>query len=125
MWSWFLNHLAGELEIDDQESWTFMSNKQKGLVEAFNKIFPYVDHRFGVQHLHNNFKKSRFFVLSLKNALWAATNATTVEFFKICMEKMHELDAEAAAWLNEKSPTEWSKSHFSTGAKCDILLNNV
>ncbi|KAH0755075.1 hypothetical protein KY290_025345 [Solanum tuberosum] len=41
------------------------------------------------------------------------------------MEKMHELDVEAAAWLNEKPPTEWSKSHFSTGAKCDVLLNNM
>ncbi|KAK6778077.1 hypothetical protein RDI58_024795 [Solanum bulbocastanum] len=124
-WSWFLTHLASDLEIDDQESWTFMSDKQKGLVEAFNEILPYVDHRFCVRHLHNNFKKAGFFGLSLKNALWAAANATTVEFFKICMEKMHELDAEAAAWLNEKPPTEWSKSHFSTGAKCDVLLNNM
>ncbi|XP_060182953.1 uncharacterized protein LOC132612894 [Lycium barbarum] len=124
-WSWFLKHLAGDLEIDDQESWTFMSDKQKGLIEAFNEILPYVGHRFCVRHLHNNFKKAGFFGLSLKMAVWAAAKATTMKFFKIYMEKMHELDAEAAAWLNEKPPTEWSKSHFSSGAKCDVLLNNM
>ncbi|KAG5591191.1 hypothetical protein H5410_041705 [Solanum commersonii] len=60
------------------------------------------------------------------NALRAAANASTVEFFKICIEKMHELDVEVVAWLNEKPLTEWSKSHFSTGAKCDIksILHN-
>ncbi|XP_070046143.1 uncharacterized protein [Nicotiana tomentosiformis] len=38
---------------------------------------------------------------------------------------MYELDAEAATWLNEKAPSEWTKSHFSSGAKCDVLLNNM
>lgn len=66
-----------------------------------------------------------FFGLFLKNVVLAATNSITMKFFKICREKRHELDVEAAAWLNEKSPTGWFKSHFSVGAKHDVLLNNM
>jgi len=56
-----------------------MSDKQKGLIEAFNDILPYVSHRFCVRHLHNNFKRAGFGSFSLKKALWAAAKATTVQ----------------------------------------------
>ncbi|KAG5601726.1 hypothetical protein H5410_033096 [Solanum commersonii] len=62
---------------------------------------------------------------SLKCALWAATSATTVEFFNVRINDIVKLDAEAAVWLKEKEPTEWSRSNFSPNAKCDILLNNM
>ncbi|XP_009768068.1 uncharacterized protein LOC142165957 [Nicotiana tabacum] len=34
-WAWFLNHLAADLNIHET-GWTFMSDKQKGLIKAFN-----------------------------------------------------------------------------------------
>lgn len=34
-------------------------------------------------------------------------------------------DVNAHEWLLQKNPTEWSKSHFRTNAKCDMLLNNL
>lgn len=37
---------------------------------------------------------------------------------------LFELDKDAYAWLSAKVPSEWSRSHFSTLPKCDILLNN-
>ncbi|XP_070023062.1 uncharacterized protein [Nicotiana sylvestris] len=124
-WSWFLNYLANDLEIDDQVDWTFMSDKQKGLIEAFNEVLPSVSHIFCVRHLQNNIKRAGFSGISLKHALWAAAGATTMRFFDARMEDIAKLDAEAATWLKEKAPTEWSKSHFSPNAKCDILLNNM
>ncbi|XP_060196681.1 uncharacterized protein LOC132626000 [Lycium barbarum] len=41
------------------------------------------------------------------------------------MKNISKLDLDAATWLNDKEPSEWSRSHFSSDAKCDILLNNV
>ncbi|XP_075076694.1 uncharacterized protein LOC142163320 [Nicotiana tabacum] len=105
------------VESETTETW--------GLIEAFNEVLPYVGHRFCVRHLHNNFKRAGFIGESLKHTLWVAAKATTVKFSDICMEKMYELDAEAAMWLNEKAPSEWTKSHFSSCAKCDVLLNNM
>ncbi|XP_059310363.1 uncharacterized protein LOC132061605 [Lycium ferocissimum] len=123
-WVWFLNHLATDLNIRGN-GWTFMSDKQKGLIEAFNEVLPHVSHRFCVRHLHNNFKKAGFGGSTLKNALWAAAKATTVRKFDDCMRDILKLDPDAATWLNDKEPSEWSRSHFSSYAKCDVLLNNL
>ncbi|CAL2260829.1 unnamed protein product [Prunus armeniaca] len=41
------------------------------------------------------------------------------------MEVMKTLDSNAWKWLAEKPPTQWSKSHFKTHIKCDMLQNNL
>ncbi|KAH0745849.1 hypothetical protein KY285_007506 [Solanum tuberosum] len=123
-WHWFLTYLMNDLEIEKQYLWTFMSDKQKGLLEAFELVLPDVSHRFCVRHLHNNFKKAGFCGMALKNALWKAALATTIDRFDASMADLFELDRDAYAWLSTKLPSEWSRSHFSPLPKCDILLNN-
>lgn len=124
-WGWFLDHLKHDLEIDDGANWTFMSDKQKGLIEAFNDVLPFVAHRFCVRHLHSNFKKAGFSGNTLRDALWKAASATTVKWFDERMVEIFDLDPEAAIWLRDKPPSEWSRSHFSENVKCDTLLNNI
>ncbi|XP_015162187.1 uncharacterized protein [Solanum tuberosum] len=123
-WAWFLNYLTADLDVDET-GWTFMSDKQKGFIEAFNEVLPYVSHRFCARHLHNNFKRAGFGGFTLKKAFWAAAKATTVKEFDACMVRIRELDSNVADWLNDKEPSQWSRSHFSSDAKCDILLNNI
>ena len=41
------------------------------------------------------------------------------------MRELVEIDIEAAKWLDTKQPIEWTRSHFSTFSKCDMLLNNI
>ncbi|KAL3529671.1 hypothetical protein ACH5RR_008993 [Cinchona calisaya] len=42
------------------------------------------------------------------------------------MESLKQYDEEAHKWLTENtSPYHWSRSHFRTIPKCDILLNNL
>ncbi|KAL0332975.1 UNVERIFIED_CONTAM: hypothetical protein Scaly_2199000 [Sesamum calycinum] len=62
---------------------------------------------------------------TLKFALWKAAKATTVQDFTRRMEELATLDEKAAAWFHDKSPTHWSRSHFSTHPKSDMLLNNL
>ncbi|XP_015167368.1 uncharacterized protein [Solanum tuberosum] len=124
MWQWFLTYLMNDLEIEEQYLWTFMSDKQKGLIEAFDLVLPGVSHRFCVRHLHSNFKRAGYSGMALKNALWKAASATTIDRFDVCMTDLFELDKYAYAWLFAKVPSEWSRSHFSPLSKCDILLNN-
>ncbi|XP_019155422.1 PREDICTED: uncharacterized protein LOC109152282 [Ipomoea nil] len=35
------------------------------------------------------------------------------------------IDEGAFEWLGDKHPSQWSKSHFSTNANCDVLVNNI
>ncbi|XP_071699242.1 uncharacterized protein [Rutidosis leptorrhynchoides] len=45
-WCWFLNCLRDDLELDRTSNFTFMSDRQKGLIHAVEKVFPCVEHRF-------------------------------------------------------------------------------
>lgn len=51
--------------------------------------------------------------------------ATTIVDFKCAMKKIDKMNPDAAKWLEDKPPDQWSRSHFSPMAKCDMILNNV
>ncbi|XP_019161841.1 PREDICTED: uncharacterized protein LOC109158380 [Ipomoea nil] len=61
-WCWFLEFLKTDLSIGDhnEEEFTFISDKQKGLLEAFEDKLPRSEHRFCVRHLHGNMKVAGF-----------------------------------------------------------------
>ncbi|KAG8374214.1 hypothetical protein BUALT_Bualt11G0107800 [Buddleja alternifolia] len=125
-WMWFLNLLDGDLGIsENQYRWTFMSDKQKGLIPAFESLFPDAENRFCVRHLHTNMKKDGFGGMAVKNALWAAARASRIEEFGRRLEELKAIDELAYSWLVKKPPNQWSRSHFSPFPKCDILLNNM
>ncbi|KAG5568642.1 hypothetical protein H5410_064342, partial [Solanum commersonii] len=54
-----------------------------------------------------------------------AAKATTEQQFIVYMNHMFELDPNVAAWCNEKEPSQWTMTYFSSDAKSDMLLNNV
>ncbi|XP_012837504.1 PREDICTED: uncharacterized protein LOC105958046 [Erythranthe guttata] len=96
IWLWFLKLVDSDLEIEqNQHTWTFMSDKQKGLIPAFEELFQHADNRFCVRHLHNNMKKDGFGGLAIKHAFWAAAKATRVEEFNRRMEELKEIDERA------------------------------
>ncbi|KAL0367541.1 UNVERIFIED_CONTAM: hypothetical protein Sradi_3644200 [Sesamum radiatum] len=41
------------------------------------------------------------------------------------MKQICKLDIKLGEWLNDKPPSQWSRSHFNPYPKCDILLNNL
>ncbi|CAN1281750.1 hypothetical protein LINPERPRIM_LOCUS17838 [Linum perenne] len=59
-WQWFLRYLCRDLGIDENTSgdWTFMSDKQKGLLNALTIVAPYAEHRCCVRHLWTNLLRS-------------------------------------------------------------------
>ncbi|KAL0456538.1 UNVERIFIED_CONTAM: hypothetical protein Slati_0993000 [Sesamum latifolium] len=92
-WEWFLIVLKHDLNIVRDYEFTFMSDKQKGLMQAFEEVFPGSDHRCCVRHLHNNFKHAGFRGQGFKIALWNAAKTCTV--------------------------VQWSRSHFSEGGAAE------
>ncbi|KAK4389843.1 hypothetical protein Sango_2321300 [Sesamum angolense] len=76
-WEWFLRLLKHDLGIERESNFTFMSDKQKGLLPAFEYVLPLVENRFCVRHLHGNMKRAGFIGLAYKKALWMAARATT------------------------------------------------
>ena len=123
-WIWFLELLAVDVGIVNQQGWTFISDKQKGLISAFQKVLPNSHHRFCVRHLYINFR-NMFKRKTLKDALWSIVRTTTVPHFKIAMKDMKKLNEKAYNWLVKKHAHQWSKSHFQSYPNYDMLLNNL
>uniref|UniRef100_A0A803NVE5 MSP domain-containing protein n=1 Tax=Cannabis sativa TaxID=3483 RepID=A0A803NVE5_CANSA len=122
-WEWFVEILKEDLQMNNSLSFTFISDRQKGLLEAVKKHAEDAEHRFCVRHMYNNFK-TKHPSLTLKEMVWAAARTTTIPRFQQHMATLGALDALALAWFSDK-PTSWSRSHFQLVPKCDILLNNL
>ncbi|XP_073152374.1 uncharacterized protein [Henckelia pumila] len=123
-WGWFLSLLKLEFKIERDYEWTFMSDKQKGFIQAMREVFPNAEHRFCVRHMHANFRNAGFRGQAFKHAMWECARASTVNEFDRKMKELRELDENAYQWFNDKTPTQWSRSHFQEFPKCDMLLNN-
>ncbi|KAG8479744.1 hypothetical protein CXB51_029261 [Gossypium anomalum] len=124
-WLWFLELLVIDLEIVSSYQITFMSDKQKGLLEAICMLFPNAETRYCVRHLHSNFKNAGFRTKELKDLLWKAARASTTREFDDAMDELRKTNQHAYDWLKKKSPTHWSRSHFSIRSHSDMLMNNL
>lgn len=121
-WTWFLGLLKNDLGIDNTTAWTVMSDRQKGLINAVNALFPDSQHRFCVRHLYQNFAKKmerREFqeqvvgYCKVNHCCWTKN-----------MDEMKELSQEAYHYLEAIDPSAWCRAYFHDFPKCDLLLNN-
>ncbi|KAF8378920.1 hypothetical protein HHK36_030269 [Tetracentron sinense] len=87
-WSFFFYYLHTITGIiTHQRPLCFMTDRQKGVVEAINEIILEATHRVCCRHLYNNFKK-KFPGLNLRNHFWVAARAYNNRVFTFAMEKM-------------------------------------
>lgn len=97
----------------------------QGLSIAIHELLYGVEHRLCVWHMLQNFKKEHR-GLALKDKLQAAARASYLNKFVTEMEALKDLDEDAYKWVQQHtSPKHWSRSHFRTSPKCDILVNNI
>ncbi|XP_048564917.1 uncharacterized protein LOC125545096 isoform X2 [Triticum urartu] len=122
-WRWFLTTLKKDLGIVNNDLWTIMSDKQKGLIKAVKELFSGSPHRFCVRHLWQNFNKN-FKGEALKNQLWKCARSSTEGKFRHNMNEMLVLNKEAHDWLEELDPPTWVRAFQNEFPKCDVLLNN-
>nr|DAD21049.1 TPA_asm: hypothetical protein HUJ06_022512 [Nelumbo nucifera] len=122
-WIWFLVKLRDALSIDDLYSWTFMSDRQKGIVEAVSCCMPGANHRFCLRHLYSNFKKL-FKGKELKDVVWVVGKSYTQTDFVRYMEVIKSISRDAFEWLSRIPPDTWSKHGFDPLVKSNDIINN-
>ncbi|XP_074265484.1 uncharacterized protein LOC141587918 [Silene latifolia] len=123
-WCWFLELLSADLGKVEGEGPTFMSDRQKGLLDALNRVVPKAEVRYYVRHMWSNFKLTWSGEV-YKDTFWSAARATTEAEFKAQMKGMEMLSKEAHQWLNKIPPSAWSRHAFSTQSTSNMLLNNL
>ncbi|KAK2405419.1 MuDR family transposase [Trifolium repens] len=101
----------------------FLSDGQKGIVDAIRRKFPKSSHAFCMRHLSESiskeFKNSR-----LIHLLWKAAYATTTTAFKEKMAEIEEASPEAAKWLQQFHPSQWALVYFE-GTRYGHLSSNI
>ncbi|KAL0419922.1 UNVERIFIED_CONTAM: hypothetical protein Sradi_1405700 [Sesamum radiatum] len=130
-WGWFLGELLDDIGGVGTGKWSFISDRQKGLVEALKDLVPESEHRFCLRHMYENFKV-KFKSVELKEYFWKAASTANRREFDFFMKKIEELDPKmkdevetASEWLKRINPQHWARSYFPIHSKCDILVNNL
>ncbi|WVZ09200.1 hypothetical protein V8G54_013730 [Vigna mungo] len=135
------------VEVENKESWTFflelliedlggggfcsrctfMSDQQKGLLPALQRLLPDVDQRYCVRHIYSNFRK-KFAGLNLRQLLWKAATSTTPEAWESVMRQMKEVNIDAFKYLIQIPPGQvniGALKLFTGIPSCDTLVNNI
>ncbi|CAI9291399.1 unnamed protein product [Lactuca saligna] len=123
-WTWFLSNLGDDLGLGTNSNFTFMSDRQKGLLPAIETLFPCAEHRYCLRHIHDNMKKN-WRGKVFKDLLWECATTSNVQHFHQAMEKLKKLNNDAYEWLKQIPPQSWARSHFTGRAHCDALTNNL
>uniref|UniRef100_A0ABQ5DTM6 Uncharacterized protein n=1 Tax=Tanacetum coccineum TaxID=301880 RepID=A0ABQ5DTM6_9ASTR len=87
------------LEVQDNSNFTFISDRQKGIIPAIEALFPAAEHSCGT--------------------------ALTIPQIQRAMDSLKDFNKDCYDWLCKIPPQHWARSHFSGRSKTDMLLNNM
>nr|KAJ0196704.1 hypothetical protein LSAT_V11C700367790 [Lactuca sativa] len=123
-WKWFLQFLVEDLDLYSNSNFTFISDRQKGLLPAIEQLFPNAEHKFCIRHIYQNMRKL-FMTTEYKEYFWRCATATTIPEFEAVMVELRNYDIEAYQWLLKIPPHHWARIHFLGRTISDMLLNNL
>ncbi|KAL6499420.1 hypothetical protein OROHE_026083 [Orobanche hederae] len=123
-WTWFLSNLGDDLGLGVNSNFTFITDRQKGVLPAIVKLFSSAENRYCLRHIHQNMKL-RWNAKEFKDLLWKCATTCNVQQFNIAMEELKMLNKDTYEWLKQIPPQHWARSHFTGRAHCDALLNNL
>jgi len=97
----------------------------QGLMDTFDTMYPEVEHRFCIRHLHANCKQKGWKGRAFKDELFGAARATNESDFKRHLNVIKGMSQEAFDYLEKIDPRSWSRHAFGTSAKTDMISNNI
>ena len=129
-WLWFLKTLRTTViqpyapEFLNNHKLVLLSDRQKGLIDGVNTVFPGLPHGYCLRHLEENFHK-KFKNVELKKLLWKAARAMEKEVYEAAIADMVKINAGSVPWLQEHAPSQhWSELHFH-GRRYGHLTSNI
>ncbi|XP_074293490.1 uncharacterized protein LOC141620547 [Silene latifolia] len=123
-WSWFLRLLMEDLGKEEGQGMTIMSDRQKGIREAFKVVTPKPHIRYCVRYIWANFKL-QFTGIIFKETFWNAARASTEAEFKREMAGLKSLSERVWKYLDDIGAYHWSRHAFNTSCKPNMLTNNM
>lgn len=118
-WAWFARFLL--LHMQTLPAF-FISDRDKGLLQALRLVFPNIPHFYCFRHLMENFNK-KFKSKQLKALAWRLARCTTKGSFQQISTAISEVNESALRWLLEIGVGKWSLLH-SPLPRFGVLTSN-
>ncbi|KAF6172509.1 hypothetical protein GIB67_007022 [Kingdonia uniflora] len=102
---------------------TFISDRQKGLIDSVAEIFPHANHRFYFRHMFKNIKKYHKGA-HLERLSWGDAKAFRQNKKQEFLNQLGIDIPEAKDYLEKEPYEHWCRSHFDCTTKCEHITNN-
>jgi len=116
--------LSTDLQFGDGDGWVFISDQQKGLINAVNKWAPKVEHRMCARHIYANWRK-KFTNKKYQKLFWRCAKSSSMNLFNYNMNKLRAETPHGADAILRTDPEHWSRAWFKIGSFCDSVDNNM
>lgn len=115
-WCWFLLQLRYSLGGSGNRygSFTIMYDRQKGLLNAVNQVFPECEQRFCLRRILANFQLAGFRGGDLKKIVDSAAYAFTLSEHLTTMNKLKDESLDACKWLSKIPTKHWARHAMDT-----------
>ncbi|KAH9655260.1 SWIM-type domain-containing protein [Citrus sinensis] len=122
-WTWFLDHLHSYL--DNGRQVTFISDRQKGLLNAIPNTWPTAYHRACCRHVYANFAKEHAGA-NLRTLFWKAAKSSNKHDYEEAMAHIKVEKLAAYNWLErELQGYTWSMHTYDRNCKVEKTDNNA
>ncbi|XP_048631449.1 uncharacterized protein LOC125606422 [Brassica napus] len=124
-WIWFISKLQQDFNLQAGQGYTVISDRQKGLLNAVERILPHVEHRMCARHIYGNLKKAFPSQHEMKNLFWAVAESCTTRQYEASLEAVQRYDMRLFAAIMEKNPKNCSLAFCSPKSSCVDVHNNI
>ncbi|GKA03366.1 mutator type transposase [Tanacetum coccineum] len=114
-----------DFDLYSNSNFTFITDRQKGLLPTLEKLFPHAEHKYCVRHIYENMNLILGKESEYKEMLWKCASSTTTVLFEKNMQELKDFNKKAYEWLKKIPAEHWSRAYFSGRAHCDLLINNI
>jgi hypothetical protein len=124
-WKWFIGLLIKDLNINNNGAgWVFISDQQKGLINAMKDYLPNAEHRMCARHIYANWRKKHR-AHEWQKKFWAVAKAANKQDFNYYKAKLAQETPEGAKDIMKNEPEHWARAFFPVGSMCESIDNNL
>ncbi len=123
-WEYFLRHLRRCIPEIASEPCVFISDRDKGLLEADAVLGERCLRAYCCKHLESNLKDKFGAKEGLPALFWKAARARIPSSFEHHMARIEAVNPAAAGYLRSIDPTLWAVAHFP-GTRHGHLTSNI
>jgi hypothetical protein len=106
-WTWFFEHLQGSCPVTLDENYIFISDREKGLSPAIEKVYPIAFHAYCCQHIADNIQTQ--FGIKCRSPFWAYARAKSKVAFDKALADLYKVNEKAGEYVDRIPHKYWAR----------------